>query len=501
MALTRRQFLKNTATLAAGAAAAPAMKWLPGTGVAYASGPSDAIVVFLELYGGNDGLNMVYPLDGNQRLKYEEYRPTMRAPKVGDSLSDWTTAGFDTSDGVLAIGADSNLDHYALNPAMKSLHDVYNDGNLAIVPGVHYPFTDYSHFRSEVIYYTGDPVGTAGLGWMGKYFNLMNFQPTDVPAVMIGDDYNPLFTPTNTSLFAFNSLSELRFPAGSHSSQRSATFTSMYGDSALSDPNAFPELVNIGNTGVAAVDTFHEYYQPGSATGKVEKLLIDSDGNYASYNDLVWASPLNPSTGQFAQNYLTDDLRHVAAVIRSNVGARFFHVAMGGFDTHSNQEQDLYHSNLLFNVSEAIAAFWREMQSTVTLPAGYAGDGYLTGDLSSKVLILTLSEFGRTNKQNSSDKSSAGTDHGRSAPQFVVGSSVIGGIHGQYPSLQDPDLDDDLRMSHDIRDYFGTVLDKWLNVAVSDIGPGPGKLFSTTPAPGDDLGETYLSYTPVGFLP
>jgi uncharacterized protein (DUF1501 family) len=494
MSLTRRQFLKRSATLAAGATVAPAMKWIPGTGVAYAGGPSDAIVIFVQLFGGNDGLNMVYPCGtGAQRNKYEEYRPTLKLPKHGDSLGLWASA-FNTSKGVLSVGDDSLGDEYALHPSMKALHDIYDAGELAVVPGVHYPYADYSHFRSEVIYYTGDPVGTSGLGWMGKYMDLAGFSALEVPAVMLGGEYNPLFTPTGASLFAFNSLRELRFPAGGNTVKRQTRFQAMYAESALSGA-AFPELVSIGNSGVAAITKFEEYYKSGSATGKVEALLVDSEGNYSNNNDLTYASPLNSDNGVFNDTYLTTDFRHIAATIRSDVGARFFHLGIGGFDTHSNQESDLYHSYLLNHVSEGIAAFWAEMKNTATLPAGY-----LSGDISSRVLIVTLSEFGRTNRQNNDSANSAGTDHGHSAPQMVIGSTVVAGVHGQYPPLDDPDLDDDLRMTHDFRDLYGTILERWLNVSPADIGPGPGKLFAATPTP-DWLNQTYTVYTPIPFLP
>lgn len=498
MALTRRQFLKRSATLAAGASLAPSMRWLPGTGVSYAGGPSDAIVVFVQMYGGNDGLNTVYPLNGSQRVKYDEYRPTLGLPSTVGGLAPYVTEGFD-SPYLLDLGQDATMTNYALHPSMKAMHDIALAGNLAVIPGVHYPHADYSHFRSEVIYYTGDPIGSSGLGWMGKYFDLNGFGPTDVPAVMLGGQYNPLFTPTGTSLFAFYTLRQLRFPAGSRTDDRAAAFRAMYQESGLSDPGAFPELVTIGNTGVASVDKFVEYYRSGcDQAGKVEALLLDADGCYDDRNDLIYDSPMNRTNNPFLQNNnLADDLRHVAAMIRSNVGARFFHVATGGFDSHSNQEQGFYHSHLLNSVSEAIGSFWAEMQQSVSLPPEYTG--YLTGDQSQKVIIVTLSEFGRTNKQNATNPSAAGTDHGGSAPQFVIGSAVQGGIHGEYPTLDDPELDDDMRMSFDFRDLHGTILERWLNVSAADIGPGPGKLFAATPDP-DDLGQSYTSYTPIPFL-
>ncbi|HYC56775.1 MAG TPA: DUF1501 domain-containing protein [Candidatus Binatia bacterium] len=498
MALTRRQFLKRSAIVGAGAAVGPHMKWLPGTNVSYAAGPSDAIVVFVQLFGGNDGLNTVYPLNGAQRVKYDEYRPTLGLPDTVGGLAPFAAEGFNAST-LLDIGQDTTSTNYALHPAMKAFHDIHLNGELAVIPGVHYPHADYSHFRSEVIYYTGDPIGSSGLGWMGKYMELAGFAPTEVPAVMLGGEYNPLFTPTGTSLFAFRQLGQLRFPAGSLSAQREAAFRALYVESADSDPGVFPELSSLGTTGVASVDKFAEYYRSGcSASGKVEALLTDDEGCYDANYPLKYSSPLNPeNNADLVGNRLARDLRHVAAVIRSNVGARFFHVNVGGFDSHSSQEQGFYHSYLLNTISEAVGAFWNDMKQTVSLPPEYTG--YQTGDLSSKVLVMTLSEFGRTNKQNAGSIANAGTDHGRSAPQFVIGSTVQGGIHGEYPTLNDPDLDDDLRMTFDFRDFYGTMLQRWLNMSAAQIGPGPGKIFAATPQV-DDLGQSYTTFTPIPYL-
>ncbi|HYB98997.1 MAG TPA: DUF1501 domain-containing protein [Candidatus Limnocylindrales bacterium] len=497
MALTRRQFLKRSAIAGAGAALGPHMKWLPGTNVSYAAGPADAIVVFVQLYGGNDGLNTVYPLNGTQRTLYNQYRPTLRLPDTAGGLAPFVAEGFNAST-ILDIGQDAAGTNYALHPSMKAWHDIHLAGELAVVPGVHYPHADYSHFRSEVIYYTGDPIGSTGLGWMGKYMELAGFLPTDVPAVMMGGEYNPLFTPTTTSLLAFRQLGQLRFPAGSLGVEREATFRQLYVESSLSDPASFPELASLGVTGVASIDKFSEYYRSGcSNAGKVEALLVDEDGCYDGNNPLIYSSPLNPEyTPDLTYNRLARDLRHVAAAIRADVGARFFHVAVGGFDSHSSQEQGFYHSYLLHTVAEAVGAFWNEMKQTVSLPGL---SGYQAGDLSPKVLVVTLSEFGRTNKQNATSAANAGTDHGRSAPQFVIGAGVQGGIHGEYPTLDDPDLDDDLRMAYDFRDFYGTMLERWLGVSASDIGPGPGKIFAATPE-ADDLGQSYTAYTPIPYL-
>ncbi len=515
--ITRRQFLKRSAAAAALGVAAPHMRFLPGTDVAYAAGPSDAIVVFVEMFGGNDGINTVYPLSGVQRSLYEGFRPTLRLPL---SAADDPTADLNMSDysglgvvppgsGPLSIGSDSLGDEYALHPAMKALHDLYTtNNNVAVVHGVHYPYPSHSHFRSEEIWYTGDPTGTGGLGWLGRYLTLAGFGATEVPGVVIDNSVNPLFTPTQTSIFAFNRLSDLKFPAQHEATLIQAKFRDLYNISDNSDPGIFPELVKIGQTGIATVDKMQEYYLPGKTpagtlnnAGKVEALLLDANGSYNRNNELVYNSPLNPSDNPGVSGLkLMRDIRHVAATIRANVGARFFHVGIGGFDSHSNQEQGFFHSTLLYTVAQAAAQLYNEMNQTVALPAEYSGQGYLTGNLASKLVIVTLSEFGRTIRQNALSAGVAGTDHGAASPQFVIGDAVLGGQYGAHPQFADPrpSNDDDLRMTHDFRDLYGTILERWLNVNNANVQPGGG-LFEATPIP-DAEGNSYTAYTPIPFL-
>lgn len=505
MSITRRQFLKRSAASAAALSLGPGFRWLPGTRVSYAAGPSDAIVVFVRQYGGNDGINTVYPLTGPQRTLYQKYRPTLGLPAGSGGPNGLTAraqaAGFGSTT-PLDIGANDGST-YAFHPAMSALHNLYTAGRVAVVHGVHYPFADHSHFRSEAIWYGADPLGTGGVGWFGKYLNLFPalYPPSAVPGVMLEGDLVPLFTPANTGLFAFTDLAQLRFPATNELGLKQQAFTDLYTETqalALS-----PELLSLGNTGLATIENIQNYYLPGDPTANVEALLVDGEGNYDTYNPLNYGSPLNPDqTPALAESNLARDLRHVAATIRSNVGARFFHVSTGGFDTHSNQEDGFFHSYLLREVSEAIAAFYNEMNRTVSLPAGY-----LTGNLASKVLIVTFTEFGRTIRQNAPGVNAAGTDHATCTPQFVIGGAVRGvvggdlslGQYGAYPALDNPGENvDDLRMTYDFRDFFGTILARWLNVSVSDIGPGPGKIFPTTPA--DPLGNSYAALTPIDFL-
>jgi len=510
MAITRRQLLKRGAVSAAALALEPKLRWLPGTHVSYAAGPPGAVVVFVELYGGNDGINTVYPISGAERTKYEEFRPTLALPNTNaDAAARAAAAGFG-SPTVLSIGANVNGSSYALHPAMGALHGLYTGGHVAVLNGVHYPFADHSHFRSEVIWYTADPLGTNNLGWFGKYLDAAGFLPTDISAVMMSDQLSPLFTPTHTSLFAITDLSQLQFPVqGLDGPQKQTALNALYGEAGARSAMLYPEMTTIGTAGSATLANMQNYYKPGSGVanaGKVEALLLNGDGDYDSSNPLVYASPLNPDANPTIANMgLAQDLRHVAAMIRADVGARFFHVSIGGFDTHSNQEDGFYHSSLLQEVSESIAAFYNELAQSVTLPGGYAG--YRTGDISNNVLVLTFSEFARTVRQNAPGAKQAGTDHATCMPVFIVGGAVQGNQQfGAYPILDQlvgaPDAnEDDLVMTYDFRDVFGTILSRWLNVPLAQVGPGPTAILpATNPALPDPYAPNYTAFTPIPFL-
>jgi uncharacterized protein (DUF1501 family) len=133
-------------------------------------------------------------------------------------------------------------------------------------------------------------------------------------------------------------------------------------------------------------------------------------------------------------------LKFISQMICAGVSARVYNVSLGGFDTHSGQtnKQD----RLLKQLSEGVSAFQRDLE-------GHGVDR--------DVIVMTFSEFGRRVAQNNGN----GTDHGTAAPQFIIGSSVKGGIYGDYPSLTDLD-NGDLKYKVDFRNVYGTVLDRWL---------------------------------------
>jgi uncharacterized protein (DUF1501 family) len=157
-----------------------------------------------------------------------------------------------------------------------------------------------------------------------------------------------------------------------------------------------------------------------------------------------------PATG------LASRLKLCAQLIDAGLGARVFYVSIDGFDTHASQGgAQGVHANLLAEVSGAITAFYKDL----------AARGH-----KDRLLVMTFSEFGRRAKENGSK----GTDHGSGAPMFLVGGKVKAGAVGEHPSLKDLEMGN-LKFGIDLRQVYGTILDKWLGVSSKDVIGGSFK--------------------------
>ena len=144
-------------------------------------------------------------------------------------------------------------------------------------------------------------------------------------------------------------------------------------------------------------------------------------------------------------------MRFAAQVISAGVGTKVVYVSTGGYDTHANQPTQ--HANLLADMSNSVAAFLADME----------GQG-----LGDRVSVLAFSEFGRRVNENGSD----GTDHGTAAPMFLFGAGVVGGLHGDYPSLTSLDENGDLVHTVDFRSVYADALDRWLQVDSREVLQG-----------------------------
>jgi len=136
-----------------------------------------------------------------------------------------------------------------------------------------------------------------------------------------------------------------------------------------------------------------------------------------------------------------DSLRQTAQLLKANLGVEIAFTDVGGWDHHVNEGSTQGQlANLLREFSQSLAAFWIDL-----------------GDLAEDTVIVTMSEFGRTARENGN----RGTDHGHANAMFVVGNGVRGGkIYGQWPGLRSDQLNEgrDLALTTDFRDVYATLL-------------------------------------------
>ena len=164
-----------------------------------------------------------------------------------------------------------------------------------------------------------------------------------------------------------------------------------------------------------------------------------------------------PENGsQYPRGRFGQSLQQVAQLIKSNVGLEIAFLDSGGWDTHVNQGNAQGQlANLLRDLGDALAAFHRDM-----------------GDRMADIVLVTMSEFGRTAHENGN----RGTDHGHANCMFLMGAGVNGGkVHGRWPGLEREQLNEgrDLALTTDFRTVLGEVLDRHLGVGnLAAVFPG-----------------------------
>jgi uncharacterized protein (DUF1501 family) len=180
---------------------------------------------------------------------------------------------------------------------------------------------------------------------------------------------------------------------------------------------------------------------------------------FEAVNYLKKANPeqYKPENGaQYPRNPFGNSLLQIAQLIKAGVGLEVAFTDVGGWDTHVNQGNSRGQlGNLLQQFSAGIAALHQDL-----------------GQRMDDVVVLTMSEFGRTVRENGN----RGTDHGHANAMFVLGNSVRGGkIYGKWPGLKSDQLYEgrDLALTTDFRDVFGEIATRHLGSTDSkSVFPG-----------------------------
>ena len=151
-----------------------------------------------------------------------------------------------------------------------------------------------------------------------------------------------------------------------------------------------------------------------------------------------------------------DSLRQLAQLLKADLGVEVAFADIGGWDHHVNEGSTQGQlARLLGEFSQSIAAFWNDL-----------------GDLAQDTVLVSMSEFGRTARQNGT----GGTDHGHANVMFVVGGPVKGGkVYGRWPGLDQSQLYEgrDLALTTDFRTVLGELVYRHLgNRDLQAVFPG-----------------------------
>lgn len=362
------------------------------------------VMVLIQLNGGNDGLNMVIPIDRYSQLS--NARSNILIPQ----------------NKVLAL---NNTKTTGLHPAMTGLRDMYNNGMMNIVQSVGYPDPNFSHFRATDIWLSGsDSTQYIDTGWLARYLdyeypNFPNGYPSatmpDPLAIQIGSGVSSLFQGSNSNL-----------------------------GMSIASLDSFYNIINgqvdpAPNTPAGHELTFIRYVKQQTETyTKVIQIAAQKAQNVST----MW-----PTT----TNRLADELKIVSRLIAGGLKTPIYIVNLGGFDTHSQQTDASdttigKHADLMTQISEAVSAFFDEAKQL---------------KYDDRVAAMTFSEFGRRIKSNAS----GGTDHGTTQPVMVFSKEVNPGIIGASPVIPaNAAVGDNLPMDADYRTVYAAILADWFQI-------------------------------------
>jgi uncharacterized protein (DUF1501 family) len=373
------------------------------------------ILVIIQLNGGNDGLNTVFPLDQWSNLDAARNNILMSQSNVLPLNGNLTTA---------------------LHPAMADMQAMYNNGKLMIVQGVSYPNPSYSHFRATDIWFTASGSNqTLNSGWLGRTLNTAypNY-PTNYPTAAMPD---PLAIQIGSSL-PFS----LQGP-------------NMNMGYSVADPNALLNVINGITDPAPNTDYGHEL--------TFLRLMKDQSNVYRSAIQNAYNATQAQTANYPASNLLADQLKIVAKLINGGLQTPIYVV------NHPNTHDT--HESQVNATDKTIGAHATNLNILSTAMGAFQADLALMGK-ENMVTGMTFSEFGRRIKSNAS----MGTDHGAGAPVILFGAALntsptavagtahpVAGMIGTSPTIPAAaGVNDQVPMQFDFRQIYSTIMQEWL---------------------------------------
>jgi uncharacterized protein (DUF1501 family) len=279
-----------------------------------------------------------------------------------------------------AAGEERAIDldgYFGLHPALAPLKNIYDNGRLAIVHAAGSPDNTRSHFDAQDYMEIGTPgIKSTPDGWLNRYLNEKRLSDSPFRGVAVSPQTPRMLTGAAPTL-SLSSIDEFRL----RNQSMAATLQKLYTQS--SDPL---------------------FRQGGNS-------LFDAMARLRAIE-----SKIPPSSANYPAGRLGNGLKQIARLIKADVGLEIAFTEIEGWDTHVSEGGATgILANRLKEFGAGLAAFHQDL-----------------GDRLDDVVIVTMSEFGRTARENGN----RGTDHGHANVMFVIGGRVRGGkVYGRWPGL------------------------------------------------------------------
>lgn len=403
---SRRYFIGRGGIALVGLSSMPAFlqRAVAASSAVSASAAGKKQLVVLFQRGAADGLNIVVPF---AEPNYYRLRPTIAIPQPRRG------------------GADAALDldgYFGLHPALAPLLPLFQKNELAIVHAAGSPDPTRSHFDAQDYMESGTPgVKATEDGWLDRALaTIPEENASPFRAVAMGPNL-PRMLRGSTAGIAIPDLRQFKVQP---------------------QTAAMTNVVEGGFEAMYAQSVDAALHGTGTETFEAIDLLRKID-----------PAKFPPDNGaDYPKSQVGQRLQQIAVMIKAKIGAEVMFLDCGGWDNHVNEggaQGQL--ANLLRDLGQSLAAFYQDM-----------------GDRMADVVVVTMSEFGRTAKENGN----RGTDHGHANCMFAMGGDVKGGrVYGKWPGLEEHQLNDgrDLALTTDFRSVVGEILTKHLGVR--DLAP------------------------------
>jgi uncharacterized protein (DUF1501 family) len=373
---------------------------------AVAAGPASGKKQLVVLFqrGAADGLNIVVPFG---EPNYYRMRPSIAIPEPrrGGAQAAVDLDGF-----------------FGLHPSLAPLEPLFHRNELAVVHAAGSPDPTRSHFDAQDFMESGTPgLKSTEDGWLNRALAAVpeeNASP--FRAVAMGANL-PRMLRGSAPAIALPDVKQFKL---------------------MSQTPGAGQLAEGGFEAMYAQTVDHALRGTGMETFEAIDMLRKAD-----------PSKYQPENGaDYGKSRVGQSLQQIGQLLKAGIGTEVLFLDSGGWDNHVNEggaQGQL--SNLLKDLGQGMAAFRQDM-----------------GDRMRDIVFVTMSEFGRTARENGN----RGTDHGHANCMLVMGGEVKGGkVYGRWPGLGEGQLNEnrDLALTTDFRSVLGEILEK--HMGVRDLAP------------------------------